>query len=198
MSLETGTNTQLRKEWFNAPDGEVYFLDGVGKTPTLAITRGAHNPILKHIDDAFEQLTTKSNYRPHQADVQQALTAPDTVLIALPNLRLSKHDSEFSFLTLGTTPAKFNKLNDEERKLAERIYDQRNDFVRNMKMLKRADIGETLIYVLNPDYVQKHAAEGAIARGSWLFNFYGNSQFNAHDRIIFDLNLVNGVRMKYV
>ena len=158
------------------------------------MTREAHNPVLKNIDDAFEQLTQKQNYQPIQADVTQALAAPETVLVALPNLRLSKHDSEFSYLPIGTTPAKYNKLSDEERKLAERVYGQGDDFTQNMKMLKDAHIGETRIFVLDLDYVQKHAAEGAIARASWLKYFNLNSHFGANDRDVYFHYRLRGVR----
>ena len=191
---ERRTNEELRTQWFYTADGEVYLLDGARKTPTLAMTREAYNPVLRNIDAAFEELTQKQNYRPTQADVQQALAAPDTLLVALPNLRLNKHDAEFSYLTLGTTPAKYNKLNDEERKFTERVYGQGNDFVLNMKMLKDAGISETRIWLLNPEYVQKHAEKGAIARASWLGDFSSNSQFGASDRSIGGRGRVRGVR----
>ncbi|MEK6939438.1 MAG: hypothetical protein AABX31_01805, partial [Nanoarchaeota archaeon] len=194
LMKERRTNEELRNNGFYTADGEVYVLDGARKTPTLAMTREAHNPVLKNIDDAFEQLTKKHNYRPSQEDVQQALAAPDTVLIALSNLRLSAHDVEFQYLPFGTTPAKYSKLNDEERKFAERVYGQGDDFVKNMKMLKDAKISETRIWVLNPDYVRKHAAEGAIARASWLGSFSYGSRFIASDRDICSHGRVRGVR----
>ena len=187
---------ELCNQWFYTADGEVYFLDGAGKTPTLAITREAHNPVLQHIDDAFEQLTQNHNYRLSQTDAGKAVSALDTVLIALPKLRLYKHDSEFSYLVIGTTPRKYGKLNEEERKFAERVYGQEDDFVQNMKMLDKAKIDETRIFVLNPDYVLKQAAEGAVGRASWLSLFYYNSNFNAIDRYIYNRNSVRGVRKK--
>ena len=193
---ERRTNEELRSNGFYTPDGEVYFLYGVNKTPILAMTREARNPVLKNIDDAFEQLTTKGNYGVQGKDFTKAIT--DAVLVFLPNLRLSKHDAEFQYLPFGTTPAKYSKLNDEERKFAERVYGQGDDFVKNMKMLKEAGIGETRIWVLNPDYVRKHAAEGAIARASWLDNFYYGSQFNAGDRDISNDGRVRGVRREVV
>ncbi len=214
---ERRTNEELRNQWFYTADGEVYFLDGVSKTPTLAITREAHNPVLQNIDDAFEQLMEEKNYRPGQADVQQALAAPDTVLIALPSLRLSdpehnsksclffasaesysEYNSEFKFLAIGTTPAEYNKLNDEERKFAERVYGVGDDFVKNMKMQKDAGISENYIWILNPDYVQKHAEEGAIARVSRLRDFGEDFDFYTGDRYIGDHYSVRGVRQASV
>ncbi len=193
---ERRSNADLCNQWFYTADGEVYLLDGALKTPALAITREAHNPILQNIDDAFEQLAKKQNYHPSQTDIQQALVAPETVLIALPNLRLRGNEAEWRYLAINTTPAKYGKLNDEERKLAERVYGQGDDFAQNMKMLKEAKIGETKIYVLNPDYVRQHAEEGTVARASWLYNFYNYSSFDASDRDFNNLNRVRGVRRK--
>src|SRR3989338_6329946 len=194
LKNERRTNhDELRKQKLYTADGGIYFLYGT-QVPILAITREAYNPVLQNIDNAFEQLTSNQNYTVLFQDFEQALAVPETVLVSLPNLRLSKHDAEFSYLSLGTTPAKYNQLNYEERKLAERVYAKGNDFVQNMKMLKDAGIGETRIWVLNPDYVRKHAGEGAIARASWLYNFDSNSQFYADDRGIDDHSRVRGVR----
>ncbi|MEK6809255.1 MAG: hypothetical protein AABY40_01145, partial [Nanoarchaeota archaeon] len=64
----------------------------------------------------------------------------------------------------------------------------------NMKMLKEAKIGETKIYVLNPDYVRQHAEEGAVGRASWLNEFGSNSNFDADGRNFDDHGSVCGVR----
>ena len=74
------------------------------------------------------------------------------------------------------------------------MYGQGDDFAKNMKMLKEAGIKETKIYVLNPDYVRKHAAKGQFARASWLGNFYIGSRFSASGRGISGDNRVCGVR----
>ncbi|GEM_PF-2684149 len=190
---ERRDNAELRNQWFYTADGGIYFLYD-SQAPILAITREAYNPVLQNIDNAFEQLTCNQNYTVLFQDFEQALAVPETVLVSLPNLRLSKHNAEFSYLSLGTTPAKYNQLNYDECKLAERVYAKGNDFVQNMKMLKDAGIGETRIWVLNPDYVQKHAKKGAIARASWLDVFNGDSQFGADVRFIGNHDRVRGVR----
>ncbi|MEK6809820.1 MAG: hypothetical protein AABY40_04040 [Nanoarchaeota archaeon] len=192
---ERRENNELRGRGFYTADGEVYFLDGAtSKIPTLAITREAHNPVLQNIDDAVEQLTQKNNYSVLAQDAEQALAAPETVLIALPSLRLSGDNAEWRYLAIGTTPSKYGKLNEEERKLAERVYGQGADFVKNMEMLDRAKIAETRIYVLNPGYVREHAVEGAVGRASWLGEFDSVSSFDASDRDVNDRGSVCGVR----
>ncbi|MEK6863152.1 MAG: hypothetical protein AABW53_00430 [Nanoarchaeota archaeon] len=191
---ERRDNPELRDQWFYTADGEVYFLKGKNKTPTLAMTREAHNPVLQNIDVAFEQLINEHNYPVSQADFKQALAASDTTLIALPKLRLSIVNQEYGYLPIGNTPAEYKKLNAEERKFAERVFGQGRDFVQNMEMLKVADISETRIYVLNPDYVRQHAEKGAVARASWLDNFNYYSDFYANDRSISNHDRVRGVR----
>ena len=190
---ERQTNENLRNKGFYTGDGEIYFLDA-GKTPTLAITREAYNPVLKNIGDAFEQLVNCGGYPVNKNDLEQALAATDTVQIALPNLRLLGDEKEWRYLAIGTTPSKYGRLNDEERKFVERVYGKGDDFPNNMKMLEYAKIGETRIYVLNPNYVREHVKEGAIARASWLYDFYIISQFDAIGRNVNDHDRVRGVR----
>lgn len=190
----TETGEDLREQGFYTADGEIYFLDGRNKTPTLAITRETHNPVLQHIDDASEQLVNNHNYLVSQSAVEQALAAPDREIIVLPNLRLSGDGAEWRYLEISTSPSKYAKLNDTERRFAERVFGQGDDFPANMEMLKKAKISETKIYVLNPDYVRKHASESAVARASWLGNFGDNSSFSADDRSINNHNRVRGVR----
>ena len=195
LMKERRDNPELRNQWSYAADGVVYLLNGANEIPTLAMTREAYNPVLQNINNgAFEQLTREGNYHLAPADLEQALAASDTVLIDLLNLRLSEYDSEFSYLTIGTTPSKYGRLNDEERKFVERVYGKGDDFIQNMKMLENAKIIETRIYVLNPDYVRKQAQEGAIARASWLQVFFNNSDFNAGFYNINNHNCICGIR----
>ena len=76
------------------------------------------------------------------------------------------------------------KLNSQERTLAERVYGQGTFFAANMKMLHEANINNTRIFVLNPEYVRSQAAEGPIGRASWLRDFYNVSNFGADGRNI--------------
>ena len=76
------------------------------------------------------------------------------------------------------------------------MYGSGNDFTANMKMLKDAGIGETRIFVLNPDFVRREAAEGPLGRASWLYDFDDLSNFDAYDRDFDDDYRVRGVRKK--
>ncbi len=194
LTTERRTNADLRSQSFYTADGNVYFSDK--DIPTLYITREATNPILKNIDDAFTQLTTNHNYTVLQSDFDAVKKAEDTVTIDLTKLTLQGDDKEWGYLAISTT--KYNKLNIEERKLAERVYGPGNDFVENMKMLSDARINETKIFVLNPGYVKTNAKDNPVGRASWLYIFYYNSIFDAIDRNFSDYSRVRGVRREVV
>ncbi len=185
----------LRTQWFYTADGEIYSMDG--KTPTLAITREANNLVLRHIDDAFTQLTTTGNYRPDVQEVQAAIHSADTLVVDLTTLKLQGKEDEYRYMPVSTS--KYDRLTSEQRALAERVYGQGADFVANMQMLKDAKIDETRIFVLSPDYVREHAGRVPLARASWLLNFYGNdSGFLADVRYVNDDFRVRGVRRESV
>ncbi len=190
IMTERRTNEELRKLWFYTADGELYFMDG-GK-PKLAMTREPDNLVLRHIDDAFTQLTSGGNYVPHPAEAERAIKASTTEVFDLTKLNPKKYDNEFSFIEVSTT--NYNSLNPEQRRLAERVYGKGNDFVLNMAMLKQSGINTTRVYVLDPEYVKEHANRGPIGRGSWLNNFYSDSSFIANDRNINNRGRLRGVR----
>ena len=181
--------TQLRNNWFYTPDGGIYFMDG--KNPKLAITREPDNLVLRHIDDAFTQLTTTQNYRPDVTEAQAAIHSASTLVVDLTQLKLQGNKEEWRYMAVSTT--RYNKLTSEQRTFAERVYGQGADFAANMQMLKDARIDETKIFVLNPDYVREHAGKVPLARASWLCDINYNSNFLAGDRGVYGPGRVRGV-----
>ena len=194
---ERRTNDALLSQWFYPADGIIYRMNDKG-TPELGITREPENLVLRHLNDetnnSFDQLMQTGNYRADPAEVQQVMAAESTVIIDLTKLRLLRNESEYHHVEVSTT--KYDKLNPEERKLAERVYGQGNDFTAIMNMLKDAGIGQTRIHVLSPDYVRKEAAQGLLGRASWLGNFDYFSDFGADDRHFDYGYCVRGVRKK--
>ncbi len=178
LVTERRTNEELRNLWFYTADGELYFMDN--DKPKLAMTREADNLVLRHIDDAFPQLTSGGNYHPALAEATSAIKASTTEVFDLTALNLKKHDDEFSFIEVPTT--NYDSLNHEQRRLAERVYGKGNDFVLNMAMLKQSGINTIKVYVLNPEYVKEHAKSSPIGRASWLINFDSVSNFYAFVR----------------
>ena len=190
LMTERRSDVSLRNLGFYTPDGELYFMDG--NKPTLAMTREADNLVLRHIDDAFAQLTSGGNYHPSVTEATSAIKASATEIFDLNELKLKRYDDEFSAMAVSTT--KYDQLSPEQRRLAERVYGKGDDFVLNMAMLKQAGIDTTRVYVLNLEYVKEHAKGSSIGRASWLNDFEDNSSFNAIVRSVNSGSRVRGVR----
>ena len=160
----------LRKFSFHTADGIIYyFCDGI---PFLAITRERDNLFLQHIDDASDQLVCTGNYRPSAEDVASALASPNTVHINLTSLHVEGDNTEWGYLTF--SPNQYDALNPEERRLAERVHGSGSAFVATMNMLRDAEIEQTRLSVLRPEYVAEQTRQGAVVRVSWLsyINYY--------------------------
>ncbi len=109
------------------------------------------------------------NFRPDLKEARRAMKAKDTLRIDLTKLRLQGGEEEWRYLEIGTTD--YDKLNAEERKLAERFYGQGEQFDTAMRTLYDAG-SVTQVYVLNPSYVQEEAKKGPVGRAAWRLNFY--------------------------
>ncbi|MBI2666795.1 hypothetical protein HYX13_04240, partial [Candidatus Woesearchaeota archaeon] len=108
------TDNSLRMVGFYTADGPLYFLKG-GK-PMLALTREKDNLVLKHIDEAFEQLVHGGgNYYPDAEEARKAITASETTVIDISQLRLENDNNEWSHLAINT--GDYSGLNAEEKKL---------------------------------------------------------------------------------
>ena len=198
LMKERRTNEELRGQCFYTADGEIYFLQGKKNVPTLAITRGRSNPLFRDskIDQYCQQLIENSNYHPTDQETSLALCAKDTAVINLTKLRLQGGVEQKSrYLAIDTQ--NYNRLNPEEKKLAERVCGKGQYFVENMKMLADDGIRETKVFVLNPDYVRIHAAGNSLGRASWLY-YFDDSRFDTSHRCVSEPDAVRGVRRKNV
>lgn len=185
---ERRTNSELCSKWFYTADGIVYSVDN--GIPTLRITREEKNPILNNIDNVFPQTIQEYKYSVSENEFNSIKESFDTVTIDVTKLTLHIGVDGRRFLPIPTRPIPtikhsvtiqgYNRLNSEDRKLAERIYGQGNDFVENMQMLHDADIKCTLIYVLDPMEIKSFAKENAIGSVLWLNNFFNDSNFSTN------------------
>jgi len=187
----------LRDESFITGDGCVYNVEN-GKA-VLYLTNTALNPVLKrdNIADAVSQIRQNGNYKVKADDFsliqrEAAKKNGGAKLYALSDLGLTKYDSEWSFFEIDTK--KHDKLNKSQRALAKQVHGKGKQFGKKMEMLSEAGIGNTRIYVLNPEYVQNATKDGPVARVGWLSNFSGSSSFSACGRGIDYYNRVRGVR----
>ncbi len=193
LTTERRTERGLRSEWFYTADGELYTVQKRGHL--WAITREPQNLVLQNIDEAYRQLTGRSNYFPEAEAGRASLEHADTVVVDLKGLKLVKDSDQYGHFVVD--PKAVKKLNSEQRKAAQRIYghDEEN-FGLNMEMF--AEAGRTpCVFVLMPDYVQgtlRSNDKEFLGRASWLFNFGSNSNFSASDRNVFSHDALRGVR----
>ncbi len=192
LQIERIADEGLREFSFYTADGNLY--DTHEGKARLSITRRDHNLVLRHIDDAFTELTSSKNYHPEREEALAAIAAESTVSIDLTQLRLQGDDNEWKYLVIPTRD--YSHLNAEERKLAERVHGSGDAFTNVMRMLAYAGIQETRMYVLNPSYVQVQTHEGPIGRASWLSDFNLNSDFYADDRYVNFNYRLRGVRRR--
>ena len=192
-------NEELRNQWLWTADGTIYTIEQDSckhcgsdcsgpEDAFLYLTRGKDNPIFKNIQEATRQLIHNYNYVPSKEDLEAAINSEDTLKAKLTDLNLQSYSSEWSYFEIDTK--KYGQLNPEQRKVAERVYGQGNDFQENMKMLrKEAGINTTRVYVLTPNYIKEHAEnDSAIARACRLSNFDGDSYFDANGSYVGDPN----------
>ncbi len=199
LTTERRINPKLRKQWFYTADSAVYTVETEGGKDEviLYLGRGETNPIFKNITEAIQQLVKTEkltgNYIPPKEDVGAVVKAESTLRVKLSGLGLQKSNDEVYYFEIQTD--NYDKLNPEQRRIAERVYGQGNDFIENMKMLNEARIRKTNVYVLNPDYVKKNVTQdGALARASGLDIFYNDSRFYAFCRGVDNHNALRGVR----
>ncbi|GEM_PF-4902264 len=175
-------DSEVCSKGFYVAGTNIFFVDSKTKTPYWAITRREHSLVLQNIDPAMEQLGQASdpNYRPNSAEARRAILAQSTSVTDLTKIHFQNYKI-WSCFEIGTTSAKYNQLNTEERRLAERIFGEGDEFYLNMDMLERAGINATKILLPHLDYIQKQVAKGPFARPSWLWldSLYILSYFSA-------------------
>ncbi|MEK6939894.1 MAG: hypothetical protein AABX31_04150, partial [Nanoarchaeota archaeon] len=179
---------------FYTSDGILYYLDSE-ETPWLAITDQEHNLVLQNLDSADHQFAKRGNYYPDLDQANVAIAALTTKRFNLYNLQLKRYNEELSFFEIPT--GSYQSLNQDQLRLVEAVYGQsEEDLAANMKMLKQKFIGKTKMWIVNPEYVQKYASQGPLARVSWLNDFTHASNFNADCKTIYQHMHVRGVRRK--
>jgi len=186
----------LRSEWFITGDGCVYNIEE--EEAVLYLTNTLLNPVLKqeNIADAVNQIRNSGNYNVKDDDFSLIIDAAKNggaKRYALSDLKLSKHNDEWSFYDIDTV--KYDQLNKAQRAFAEQVHSKGKQFTKVMSEMSKVGITKTRIYVLNSEYIQKVATKGPVARVGWLNDFIYNSNFGASYRGIDDDSIrVRGVR----
>jgi hypothetical protein len=187
------TDSEMRGQWFWTADASLYQVEG--KQVFLHLGRAKDNLVFRHIDDAVAQISNTGNYIPSLEEAKAVMEADTTLKIMLSDLKLSKHDDEFSYFDVSTT--KYDELNPSQRAFAERVYGSGDDFKQYMATLKAEGKDSTKVYVLNPEYVKKNVGkDNVVCRASVLLFFDCSSNFYAVNRSIGDnIRRVRGVRL---
>ena len=218
LQVERHTDRSMRNQWFYTADGPLYYIgEGRELKPDgkvmLALTQEKDNLVFRHLDDkvkeanSFVQLIDTGNYFPKKEEAVASITAPETVVIDLAQVRLKGENEEYQYFEIGTSPEDYDKLNGEERKLASAYHgsmaqkecsngDNKSDFEITMKGLREHGIYNTRIFVVTPGYVQKHTSneKPVLARASWLDSFNDYSDGYAYNHNINYDSRVRGVR----
>jgi len=181
-----GNNAVLPKQYFWTADFPMYAMDG--RKTILYMGRNKDNLIFNDIIEATKQLQEKNNYFINNTkDIASVIDSDTTLRFALSDLRLKGDNSEWKHFEINTE--KYDKLNDVQRKFAERVHGKGQVFINTMEMLNNADINITNIYVLNPEYVKANIPKnGALARGSFLDDFFNYSSFGAYYGYVVNLS----------
>ncbi|HIH11748.1 TPA: hypothetical protein HA241_06160 [Candidatus Woesearchaeota archaeon] len=167
---EQRDNRQLGDRSYYTPDGLVYFLKkGI---PMLAITRRDHNPVLKHIDDAFEQFQSGSRgrsrilqnevYRLSQDDIEEAINATDTEIFDLTECRLSS-DGHLRVYGSIESVENFNEYNQLPYVLENLSLDFDGEFAERIKNHMR--LSDVDYNRLRLNYEERRLAERIYGRG---------------------------------
>src|SRR3989338_6775115 len=132
LTTERRLNSKLRNQWFYTADSNVYTIEDdeavwyLGREPT--------NPIFNNIEEATQQLIRTGDYilpKEKRGEIDAVIKAEDTLKVKLSDLRL-RADNVFCYFEIDT--ANYDKLNEHQRRVAERVYGSGNEFVENMKM----------------------------------------------------------------
>lgn len=155
------------------------------------------NPIYKNIIKATTQLIEVRNFKPDKEDIQAVIDSVgsgSTLRVELSELNLippslmaaqiqrsKQKRNKYDFRVFEINTSDYGqKLNNTQRILAERVFGQRNDFIKNMRMLSEDGIKTTKITVLYPPYVKDNVKkDSALIRLCSLASFSNGSFLDA-------------------
>lgn len=145
-----------------------------------------HNLIIKNIQEVKKQvMQNRPYYHPKKEEVGWVKKAETTLRVKLNELRTEGIDNErcccFKFEDINPP---HTKLNLAERNLIGRVLGQGKDFIQNWEMLRDEGIPEIRIFLHTPQYVQKHAQNGAYAVTAALDQCYIQYEGNLTMRIL--------------
>lgn len=178
IQKERLTNPSLRELSFWTRDFFWYGLDKFitdkVKEPFLYVIENG-NPAFQNFDRSMRELKHEGKVR------SKPILHGKVYPYRMSDLDLYKDCREKSFFEIYTDNP--DRLNPEQRSLAERIYGLGKDFLDVMRMLENEGIEKVVIDVVNPEYVAKHARNYGFGRISILGDLdYNFSNFDGSVR----------------
>lgn len=173
IQKERYTNYETRERGLWTADFPMYAIEKGEAVLYLAPIR--HNLIFQNIDEAVKQITKTGMYRPTDEGIKQVVDSVKTgetlkVNLSDMNLKECVYDKRWSYFEFSTLKEEYiMNLNPIQRLLAEKIHGSGEDFDESMKMIREEGKSSTKIYVLNHEYVKKHAKDKAIACLSYIY-----------------------------
>ncbi len=182
LSRDQVADASLRNRRFYVADFPLY--TARKRKPVVALARHTkehpHNLVLVHLFDgqnsSYDQLIQTGNFRPNPDEAQAVLDAADTLKMEMSGLRLSGDDNVYRFLRVRTQDGfvgigedRYQRPNEVEQALIQRV-----GYTREFLDVLRSEphnIGETRVYLLNPDYVVAEAGEQFVGRAAWRYYF---------------------------
>lgn len=181
LTTERRDNLDLRNKCFYVADGLLYTIKK--RKYLLGITCGPQNLVLQHLDEAFLQLTQKSNYFPVFEEAKASFEHPDTVVVDINGLELVKDTEEYGHFVIDSKNVK--KLNSQRLLIAKRIFGPDEDNLgQNMETFAKAEKCPRF-FALMPGYIKdtlEARGKEYLARACWLGDFGSNSSFGAGGR----------------
>lgn len=161
------------------------FLNAGGKV-VFYLAKRTRNLILRHLEDAVEQLHDNGFYRPNANEIKEIVSsvrARDVISVGLEELSLTvKMIRGYAYFPI--FPNRPEELSEPRLVVAKAVFGYGERFEQTMEMLKDYKIMETRILFPTPKYVLKNTNEGeAIAMVCRLESLdrYSSVHFNYKD-----------------
>lgn len=202
LSRDQIADESLRNRGFYVADFPLY--TAAGGKPTLYLARHTaehpNNLVLVHLFDpensSYGQLIQTGNFRPNPDEAQAVLDAVDTLKMEMSGLRLSGDDTVYRSLRVRTKDGfvgvgedRYQRPSEVEQALIQRV-GYTEEFLAVLGS-KSHNVGETRVFLLNPDYVAAEVGELFVGRAAWRSYFYDSADSDAY---VHDVNNHSALR----
>lgn len=177
LTTKRRDNVKLRHQMFWIANFALYRMED---EPILYFGGREANPLFNNIEEAVKQLKINDDYVPTKSEfaaILESVESGSTFRVKQSELGLKgpSYDNEdcTDFIVNRENTHTPNNLNPSQHSLVERIYGSGDNYVKNMEMIVQCPFS-TVVAVVNPNYVRKHAGETGLVRACAL-SYFGNT-----------------------